>query len=171
MTEDPLSLLHGPYLAPRCRVGETLRDERHGRQVVVGGFHDGPIPWPFIRRRGRHRLILTGDLVRAVKTEAEVAVAHHWGVDVTTVWKWRRALGVPKANEGSARLYRDGMAQKVTAEDRAANGKAIWSAEDVALLGTVPDAVVAERTGRAVKTVRKQRLRLGIPPRKKGRET
>jgi hypothetical protein len=52
-------------------------------------------------------LIVCGDLVKAVRRESEVAVAHWWGVTAQTVRVWRKALGVPKMNEGSARLHRD----------------------------------------------------------------
>jgi hypothetical protein len=37
-----------------------------------------------------------------------------------------------------------------------------WTAEEKALLGTLPDIEVAERTGRSVEAVRHQRERLGI---------
>jgi hypothetical protein len=51
-------------------------------------------------------LILCGDLVRAVKREAAIAVAHHWSVSVNTVKRWRRALGVPRTNDGTHELTR-----------------------------------------------------------------
>jgi len=56
---------------------------------------------------GSHCLILYGDLVRAAKREALIAVAHHWGVGQTTVWKWRKSLGVQRWNEGSTQRERD----------------------------------------------------------------
>lgn len=42
--------------------------------------------------------------------EAAIAVAHHWGVSMSTVFTWRRALGVPRENEGTARLVRHYLA-------------------------------------------------------------
>src|SRR2546426_8273308 len=46
--------------------------------LKVGGYSDGPIPWP-IRYR-TNSIILCGDLVLAVKQEAAEAVSFHWGV-------------------------------------------------------------------------------------------
>jgi hypothetical protein len=74
--------------------------EIHGT-VKVGGFHDGPIPWPWIKKSGRHTLILCGALVKAVKRESEIGVAHHFGVSKGTVKLWRRALGVARVTEGT----------------------------------------------------------------------
>jgi hypothetical protein len=50
-------LLFEPYWTPPCR----------GEEVRVGGLTDAPIPWPSLRRKGPHSLILCSDLVRAVK--------------------------------------------------------------------------------------------------------
>jgi hypothetical protein len=73
---DRLRLLHGPYLPPRCRVGGWLTCAVRGRVRVVS-FSDAPIPWPqILGKRGRPFLNLCGDLARAVRLEAEVAVAH-----------------------------------------------------------------------------------------------
>jgi hypothetical protein len=67
----------------------------------------GPIPWPIGRNlpRGRQRfVILTGDLIEAVKRESAAAVCHWWGVGTNTVWSWRKALGVGAITEGTSRL-------------------------------------------------------------------
>jgi hypothetical protein len=58
-----------------------------------------------MKNLGTAPYILCGDLVKAVKCESAVAVAHHFGVSTQTVKGWRKALGVPRANEGSARLW------------------------------------------------------------------
>jgi hypothetical protein len=71
---------------------------------------DATIQWPYAKKRGRRSLILCGDLVKAVGLEAETAVAHHWGVSVTTVKLWRRALGIPAETVGSVRLRRHYLA-------------------------------------------------------------
>jgi hypothetical protein len=94
-------LLYGPYAAPAVRRGDTLSDEALG-WVKVGGVHDAPIPWPYMRARGRHRLILCGDLVRAVRTEAAIVVGAWWGVAPVTVWKWRKTLGVGHITPGGS---------------------------------------------------------------------
>jgi hypothetical protein len=92
-------LLFGPYEPPRTRRGKFLVCEWRGT-VKVGDYSEGPIPWP-VKWGTRHSLILCGDLVEAVKQESEVAVAHHWGVGIKTVQKWRQALGVEVYNPGT----------------------------------------------------------------------
>jgi hypothetical protein len=86
------------------------------------------------------------------------------------VWRWRKALGVTKTN--NARTY-----QLLTEAGQAGADaiKAIpstiahkddpghwWRAEDLALLGTMPDAEVARRTGRTLDAVQNARTRRGI---------
>src|SRR5262249_25115237 len=101
--EERFKLLHGPYYPPRTRRGAFLACELRGT-IKVGGYSDAPIPWPYAFRSGYRSLILCGDLVRAVKLEAEQAIAYHWDVNKETVRKWRRALGVEMWNTGSRRL-------------------------------------------------------------------
>lgn len=121
MSVDRFKLLHGPYVAPVSRAGDTLHDERHGA-VKVGGYTTAPIPWPRLLKTGKHSPILCGDLVRAVGVESSQAVAHHWGVSVTTVWAWRQALGVEQMTEGTRQLYREYMGDKLP-DDVAAVGR------------------------------------------------
>jgi hypothetical protein len=111
---DATQPLRGPYAAQPCKPGDVLPCERYGPSKVAE-MSAGPIPWPVCRAPGRPRLILCGDLARAVRIESEAAVAYWWGVDKSTVCKWRRCLNVPKSNEGSARLYADSMQRKVNA--------------------------------------------------------
>lgn len=103
---DRVNLLHGPYPAPARAAGRKLFCEIRGT-VTVGGYSDGPIPWPRMKKPGSACLILCGDLVRAVLRESNQAVAHHFGVSTHTVTKWRKALVVPEYNEGTRRLGRD----------------------------------------------------------------
>jgi hypothetical protein len=77
----------------RCRV--------HG-WVEVGGISDTPVPWPYRRAKGRHSPILCGDLVRAVRQEANVVVCHLFGVTPQTVTHWRAALGIKHKNPGTS---------------------------------------------------------------------
>jgi transposase-like protein len=100
------TLHFGPYRTPRCRIGTTLECEARGRTVVVAGISDAAIQWPYAKRRGNRSLILCGDLIKAVALESETAVAHHWGVSASTVYTWRRALGVSRNTIGSVRLIR-----------------------------------------------------------------
>ena len=96
-------LLFGPYKAPRVKYGQTVEDEIRGK-VIVCGLTDGRIQWPIGKRGPRTRarfLILTGDLIKAVKKEAPVALYEWWGVTACTVTKWRKALGVELSNPGT----------------------------------------------------------------------
>jgi hypothetical protein len=102
---DRFKLLFGPYRMPRCQLGGALKCLMRGK-VAVRGIHEALIQWPYTlqKRGGRPLLILCGDLARAVRRESEVAVAHWWGVSETTVWKWRKELGVPASNTGTSSL-------------------------------------------------------------------
>src|SRR5437870_7462848 len=87
-------LLFGPRQPPKTRRGKFLFCERRGT-VKVGDYSDGPIPWP-LKWGTRNSLILCGDLVRAVRGEAALAIARHWGVRPTTVRGSRRRGQIPK---------------------------------------------------------------------------
>jgi hypothetical protein len=64
------------------------------------GENEAPIPWSVWKKPGRSTgrtsLVLFKDLARAVRRESEVAICHWWGVCPTTVWKWRKALGIAR---------------------------------------------------------------------------
>jgi hypothetical protein len=97
--------LLGTYQTPRFRYGQTVFCELRG-WVSVAGLSAGPIPWP-VGKRGRGKaLVVYADLARAVRRESALAVAHAWGVSAQTVSKWRQALAVPRATEGTSRLHR-----------------------------------------------------------------
>jgi hypothetical protein len=104
--EDRFKLLHGPYHAPPVKRGDVVFCEARG-DVLVAGETAAPIPWP-VGKKGRAKApILFGGLVDAVKKESNQAVAYWWGVTPQTVTKWRKALDVPRANEGTHRLHHD----------------------------------------------------------------
>jgi hypothetical protein len=124
---ERFKLLYGPYRSPKYRLGDKLPCEYVGREVKVIGISDGRIPWPCARRP--RSLILCGELIRAVRAESVLSVAYHWGVGRATVWKWRRALGVPAMTPGSRRLRIDYAMETLTPEVRAAAREAIHSAE------------------------------------------
>ena len=64
-------------------------------------------------------LILCGDLARAVRRESETAICHWWGVGVTTVWKWRKVLGVESINEGTSALLSRWAPETVQSDEAA----------------------------------------------------
>lgn len=116
---ERVRLLYGPYRPPCCKVGEKLTCEYRDREVKVTGISNAHISWPVARSGSRSSPIVCGDLVRAIRTESEVAVAYHWGVRYGTVWKWRRALGVPRMTNGTRRLRIELTSEIFTPEFRA----------------------------------------------------
>lgn len=53
---------------------------------------------------GTRSVILCGGLVEAVREESELALAYHWGVSLSTVWRWRKVLEVAASTPGTIRL-------------------------------------------------------------------
>jgi hypothetical protein len=81
-------------------------------EVTICGITDAPIPWPIGKRgRARSSLVVYKGLAKALRRESNQAVSHWWGVDVQTVSKWRRLLGVGIATEGTSRLHRENIQQ------------------------------------------------------------
>jgi hypothetical protein len=120
---DRLKLLSGPYRPPKCQVGRFLRCHVRGR-LRVRGLSDAPIPWPVAGgRAGRWQIVVCGSLLKAIRLESEIAVAHHWGVSPQTVWLWRKALGIGTTTEGTSRLRRDHFGEP-WAEDMGAKASA-----------------------------------------------
>jgi hypothetical protein len=115
-----VALRHGPYRPLRAKVGDVLTCSVWGCPVRVDGISTGAIPWPCSKQRrvgalkGPRHLVVTGELERAVRAEEAVAVAHHWGSNVTTLYTWKQALGVRGAYRGFDR-YRHACAQGASA--------------------------------------------------------
>jgi hypothetical protein len=161
--------------------------------VIVTGWSDGPIPWPRCRalgtRGGGSGLLLDEVLARAVRNESVAAICHHWKVHSGVVWRWRKALGVGWTDsEGTRRLMRaaakagarvirerpftaaerDQRRQQAVELDlgrhlRTGYHGRRWTAEEIALLGKVPDAEVARKVNRTVAAVRQKREELQLP--------
>src|SRR5262245_45181901 len=189
---DQVKLLFGPYPPPLVRRGDRAFCLFRDCDVIVTGWSYGRIPWPRCRaegtRGGGSGLLVDEELARAVRHESAAAVCFWWGVTAGVVWRWRQALGVSrKENEGSQRLIRaaaDAGAAAMrrrgwTEEEREQCSRRNialdmrrflrpgyhgprWTTEDLALLGTIPDAEVGRRTGRSANAVRIKRERLGI---------
>ena len=113
----PPELIGAPYAPPACRVGDWLDDEIDGR-LEVGGWTSAPISWPRRKKTGRASLIMTAELVRAVRTESVTAICHWWSVRPTKVWMWRKALGV-ETTPGSQLIARRGVPPDAAARGRA----------------------------------------------------
>jgi hypothetical protein len=123
-----------------------------------------------------------------VRCESARALCSWWGITAETAWRWRQALGVARLNEGSRLL----LAQTAAERGRKLRGRKLppeacerrlrtarelnlgqylrpgappelrWTADELALLGTLPDEALAAKLGRPVNAVRIKRTRLGI---------
>ena len=188
---DHVRLLHGPYEPPALKKGDRATCLFRDALVVVTSWTDARIPWPRCRlpegTGGGSGLLVDEELARAVRCESALAIKYWWGASQTSVWAWRKALGVPRLNEGSARLQtllnrQKGAARRgvklpedqVERRRRTARELGLrprpghvngwpWSEEELALLGKPPDDEVARRTGRTWSAVTQMRNGLKIP--------
>lgn len=77
------------------------------RSALLRRRYIGRIPWPMgkLPPRGRQRfLILYDGLIDAVHQESASAFCHWCGVCMSTVWRWRKVLGVTGNNEVTLKL-------------------------------------------------------------------
>src|SRR5438874_4584445 len=91
------NLLGGPYQPPALRKGDRTTCLYRDGDVVITAWTDAPLSWPRCRalqHRGGSGLLVTEDLVRAIRTESAQALKWWFGVSTHTVWCWRRAFGV-----------------------------------------------------------------------------
>ena len=122
-------------------------------------------------------MLVDEELARAVRHESATAISYWWGVGMGAVTAWRKALGAASRmnNPGTHRLVLGAVT--ATLEARRKKGRTarmrsrpakVWSAEELALLGAVPDPEVARRTGRSLDAINKRRNALGRPALKEG---
>jgi hypothetical protein len=107
MTDSDRFRLHfGPYKTPRFKYGHIVMDEARDCEVVIVDISNARIPWPMGRRRDStaRALVVYGHLVDALESESNIAICHWWGVTPQTVSKWRKALGVGPATDGTSKL-------------------------------------------------------------------
>ncbi len=184
--------LLGTYTPPPVNVGDVVRCRYRRARCRVTSWTDAPIPWPRCNQlgiRGGSGLWVNDDLVRAIRAESAEALMYHFGVGSKAVWNWRRAF-VP--GEGKVRTAGDRNVQQRrseagnaalrgkewTDEERDARAKRAkrlglrppnrwattgWTADQDALLGTMPDADVATLVGRTPGAVRSRRTGKQIP--------
>jgi hypothetical protein len=182
MTErERTKLLFGPYQVPRLRRGDRATCLYRDTDVVLVGMSNGRINWPrcsALGQRGGSGLLVDEELARAVRTESAAAVCCWWGVSQNTVKRWRRALGVTRTNNpGTRRLIRSVVSATLKAmygpepapgarvgpDGPKPRPRAVWSKEELALLGVVSDPEVSKRTGRSLAAVHVRRRNLGLP--------
>ncbi len=177
-------LYFGPYLVPEVTIGDELWCAVHGLQVVAG-WH-GPKQWPRAKTRGgRHRLIVCGDLIRALKEETCDTVALHWGVHRRTVANWRRVLNCANGCTTAGRLFASARMSHLRAEKpelyiapghkhlkalspdarrmlgRLAAGTRSWSADEIELLSKASNEALAQHLNRSTKAIGSARRRYG----------
>jgi hypothetical protein len=180
---EQVKLLFGPYKAPALQRGDKAFSHVRDYPVVIVGWSDARISWPRCRPLDPPRLgtglLIDDELARAIQHEAALAVSYWWGPHVSTVHHWRKVLGVTrKNNEGTHRLvlgtitktlaarFGDGRSGHRGSSPFPARGRtAVWTPEEMALLGAFSDAEVAQRTGRSQPAVLKKREQLGRPAR------
>jgi hypothetical protein len=189
MDPNKPELLCGPYQPPALHCGDRATCLYRDAEVIIASWTDAPIPWPRCRaigRRGGSGLLVTEELVRAVRTESSVAVQYWWGVREGTVWRWRKAFGVAQwGTPGSRRLHqalselggaklrgkrlpRQLVERRLAIRKEKGNlrqpdrwGEKRWKQWEFDLLGTASDAELAARFGRTVNAVRVMRWRAG----------
>ena len=111
---ERFKLLYGPYEVPKRKLGDKLLCEYRDQEVTVKGMTDALIQWPCTRRRNQLSPIVCGDLVRAIRTESEMAVAHHWGV--------RSSSAGHGQNLRCSALTRTGISQGSSTEQKRLSG-------------------------------------------------
>jgi hypothetical protein len=129
-------------------------------------------------------------LVRAIRTESAEALKWWFGVSAGVVWKWRKVFGVggTATTTGSKRAHQSksmagakAMKRRRWTEEELAEKRRIanelglkpglrwtperggWTSEQLALLGTDSDAIIAGKLSRTENAVRLKRERLAIP--------
>ena len=90
---------------------------------------DGRIPWPLGKIEGQRAVtyVIYRGLAKALRKESNMAVQYWWSVAPCTVSKWRKALAVPRSNEGTNRLF---VAKNLTPQMDRARRKAWATARD-----------------------------------------
>ncbi len=155
---ERFKLLYGPYRVPKCELGDKLLCEHRDKEMTVKGMTDAPIQWPSALR-GKRSPIVCGDLVRAIRTESELAVAHQWGVS--------RPIALIGTDRDKVVAKALGLPVKVVQYKRELLGISLlaqrWKEQQIALLGTAPDSQFARLFGKSATSVRNKREKLGIP--------
>jgi hypothetical protein len=135
-------------------------------------------------------LLVTEELKRAILSESAAAIMPWLGVSGKAVWNWRRAFGVSGLATPGSRQLRVALNQDLAAAIRGRKASAVerkrrrraaldgnagerlkghrwaetgWTKDQLARLGTRPDAELAKRFGRTEHAMRQRRTRLGIP--------
>ena len=105
-------------------------------------------------------LIVCGELERAIRQESKPAITYWWGVSLSTVFRWRVAIGAQAWTPGSLQRIKDRARR---CGDQLRGVAKTWLPEHDAILGTVPDRDAAVMLGCSAPAVSSRRRRVGIP--------
>jgi hypothetical protein len=98
---------------------------------------------------------VTDELERAIRSETQTALLYWFGLSWPTIRGWGMRGLREELNRRAKRLG-------VSAHRNWILGG--WTPEQLALLGTMPDEMIANRVGRRVESVAAKRVKLRIPP-------
>jgi len=178
-------LMYGPYVNPDVEIGDALFCHVHGLQLVAGW--SGPRQWPRAKAGGWPRLIVCGDLLRALELETCETVSVHWGIHLRTVVGWRKRLGIDGMPTKAATLYRSAkmrleidsnphifglpgqarlsaMSSEARVElGRRTAGTRAWTQTDIDWLSKCDNATAASLSGRSLGAIRNARIRFKVP--------
>ncbi len=114
-------LLGALYYPRRVEHGDRPACLYRDYDVFITAWTDAPIPWPHCRALlvwGGSGLLMTEELVRAVKTESAEGIKHWFGAGSAAVWAWRKACGVPKWDTAGSRRLHGALSEAGAAELR-----------------------------------------------------
>lgn len=178
--------LFGPYSAPEVEIGDELLCSVHGLQVVAGFY--GPRQWPRAKTKGgRARLIVCGDLCKAISQETLDTVALQWGVHKRTVANWRKRLGLVGVLSPANHAFKAALMSEYRADNprsfvdpgrqylktlnrqqrRALGvktaGASCWLPSDINVLTEYANVDATRLLNRSIKSIATARRRYGIP--------
>lgn len=157
--------LVGAYETPSLSPGDLAFCEYRRETCRVTSWTAAPIPWPRCNRvgvRGGSGLLVTGELVRAVRTETATALGYWFGICASAAWRLRTRFPSRPGTVGHEPPPDTPCRPKPPRAGRRGR-PGPWTAEEHALLGSVPDDEVAARTGRTVVAIRSRRSDFRIP--------
>lgn len=146
--------LVGSYEVPKLNVGDSAECLLYGPVVIAGAL--GPIAWPATRKSYRNlALLVTEELLKALRTESNIAFAYWFGISTTHCSRLRRHFGISGWTPGSVSHRKSSKGENwMLLSD--------WTKEMISRLGTDTDANVAKTLGVCRTAVTRKRLELGI---------
>lgn len=101
-------------IPPALEPGQSVQCRVHGPLIATGRVSKGPLRWPLGARPGTSEpayLIVTGDLIPAIRQESAAWLSRQLGVGQTTILRYRRILGGDGWTVGSRARVAEGAAK------------------------------------------------------------